>query len=171
MSYINIRLTFVAAEVFQTDHRFGLGFPRLIPRCCPWLQLFSLFSRGHFSAVFCLTAKNLAICCWKCRFVTTELELGRSILHLHFLPMWPLSIHMDTESSVLIDLRFLPSPFKLELPCSLFLLVQPLLNRHWFYYLELLVEGKATVSPAGPGVGVLFTCGVGAAPLADMLSR
>lgn len=27
------------------------------------------------------------------------------------------------------------------------------------------------VSPAGPGVGVLFTCGVGAAPLADMLSR
>lgn len=35
MYYIQVRLMFETAEVSQTDHRFGLGFPRFLPGCYP----------------------------------------------------------------------------------------------------------------------------------------
>lgn len=129
MYYIHVRLTFQTAEVYQTDHRIRLGFPRFFPGCYPWLQLLSLFSKSYILrlASASSSAKNLAIHYWKCRLVTNKVNLGRSSFSLHFLPMLCLSIYMD---QVLLINRFKIStkPLKLEFPCSLFLLIQPLLK-------------------------------------------
>lgn len=35
MYCIHVRLMFETAAVYQTDHRFGLGFPEFLPGCYP----------------------------------------------------------------------------------------------------------------------------------------